>query len=287
MLEFFKQYMDVPPEKAFAALHSITDAGGFTDSQLAKSLEGYKPRLLGATVEEALFHLGQRHEDMHCQAARHLIPMLLAYFKGDDQGRATEALAAAAPGARLIADVLYTLLCISQNKIDPAEVAGLPQIINLADLTIASGMPFSWRPNYGDQALRNASGKTGLVYTDPPGLTAQPLRLLMEDGQVREFKKGYGVSSKTHYTFLLKPGVFKTFSVTVGNQSGIGASGFSGFQILLDGKIAADSGLIAGKSPAKILKVDLAQARELTLQNYGECSSTKCHAVWADPVLSR
>jgi hypothetical protein len=287
MLEFFKQYMDVPPEKASAALHAVIDGGGFTDAQLAKALEGYQPRLLGASVDEALFYAGQRHEDMHTQAARHLIPMLQAYFKDDSQAFAAEGLAAAAPGARLVADVLYTLLCISQNRIDPAEAAALPGIVSLADLTVAAGMPFSWRTNYGDQPVRNASGKSGLVSTFPADLKAEPLRLLTEAGPVREFAKGYGVNVGTRYTFLLRPGLFKTFSVTVGNQAGLGAEGAVGFRVLLDGKPAADSGIIEGRQPAKGLKAELGQVRELTLETYGKSSGSKSHAVWAEPVLSR
>jgi hypothetical protein len=287
MLEFFKQYMDVPPEKASAALHSVVDAGGFTDAQLAKALEGYKPRLLGATVDEALFFAGQRHEDMHTQAAHHLIPMLQAYFKDDTQTFGAEGLAVAELGARLVADVLYTLICISENKVDPAEAAAVPTSINLADVTMAAGMPFSWRTNYGNQPVRNASGKSGLVSTDPVDLKAQPLRLLMEDGQVRGFAKGYGVNSGTRYMFLLCPGVFKTFSVTVGNQAGLGDEGDVGFRVLLDGKTVADTAVIEGRKPARQIKVDLGQARELSLETYGTSPGRKCHAVWAEPVLRR
>lgn len=292
MMEFFKQYMDVPPEKVNAQLHGVLDgayAGCFTREQIVKSMEGYKPVLLGATIEEALFHLGQRHEDMHVASAKHLIPLLQAYFKDDKETFNKHILAAGQGSAKLVADTLYTLICISQGKVDPAEAAALPKEINLADVTIAKGMPFYWRTNYANQPVRNASGASGFVATEPKGLTAEPLKLLMEDGQVREFKKGYGVAVGTRYLFLLQPDVFKTFTVTVGNQSGIGEHGFSSFQIFLDGKVVADSGMMDGKQAAKVLKVDLGKARQLTIQTTGKenVKSALCHPIWAEPVLSK
>ena len=84
-----------------------------------------------------------------------------------------------------------------------------------------------------------------------------------------------------------RPGLFKTFRVTVGNQSGLGAEGAVGFRVLQDGKPAIDSGIIAGRQPAKTLKVELGQARELTLETYSTSPGRMCHAVWAEPVLGR
>lgn len=289
-LQFFTKYMDMPPDKAGKSLHMVIDGGyegTFSMAQIKKAMETYKPRLLGAGEGEIIFHLTQRHEQMHTQAAKQLIPMLQAYGKGDKAAFATAGLAAARPGAELVADLLYSLICAGKGKVDAAEAAALPKEVNLADCAVAEGTGFTWnRMNYQGRALRNASGTFGWA-SEPADLKPVPLKLKMEDGSVKTFDKGYGVGGLTEYTFLLQPEVFKTFSVYVGNHAQIGKEGVCSFQVVLDGKVVADSGMLKGDAPAKLLKVELGKARKLTLRTRHEGKGALVHAVWAQPVLGK
>lgn len=286
-MEYVKQFMEVPPEKDFIAMHPAIDVCGFTLVQLQKAMEGYKPRLMGLSVPEVLFHLGQRHEDMITRTARQLIPMMQAYYKDDMEAFAQHGLTAATEGAQLVADLLFTMLCLSQNKIEQADRAAVPTSVSLADLTQISGTGFTWdRMNYQGRALRNASG-TFRWASDPADLKPQPLELKMEDGTQRVFEKGYGVGMMTEYTFLLQPGVFKTFTAYVGNHARIGMKGTTAYQVLLDGKMVAETGMIKGDQPCKQIKVELGQAGKLTIRTTAEGKAVTIHGVWGEPTLSK
>lgn len=276
--------LDVSDETRTEWIHLRIDHCPFTAEELRRALGDYRPSLLGESIEELVFHLGERHEQMNRRCGRHLIPMILALDRKDDAAFKAEGLAAATEGAKLLADVLHTALCIARNRF----TAHAPAKVNLAEFTPATWTSFKWSDrNHQGRFIRNASGSWHPKVGEPAGLGRHPLRLQMVDGAVREFAAGFGVGHESEYTFLLPRGAFKTFTVLAGNDAKLGKEGRNKFEILLDGKVVASTEILTGESPAAKLEVSLGDGARLTLR----CTSTgkpdKTHAVWAEPMLSK
>ena len=285
-LSFVAGLMPMPDELRAKNLHTVIDGGGFTHAQLKAAVGDRPPLLLATSVEELTFTLAERHEQALVQAPQHLIPMLTAFAKEDKVAFGAAGAQAATLAVNMVSDALYTAICIAQKRIDPAEAARLPSRISLADIAPASGTGFTWnRLNYQGRPLRNASGTLGWA-SQPSNLKPQPLKLKLPEGGVKTFAKGWGVGVLTQYTFLLQPGVFRTFDVWVGNHAELGIEGVTSYEILLDGKSVAKTEFMRGDCNAQRLTVELGTARKLTIKTGGEGKSAKIHAVWANPVLT-
>jgi hypothetical protein len=284
-MDFFKRFLSLPDEVDQEMLHSRIDGCPMTEQQLCRAVEGYKPRLLGHSVEEMIFNLLEEHAAMNRRSSKQLIPMLQALADGDEAKFVARGVTAAADGTRLVADVLNTVLCLAQSRLETAP----PAEVSLADRTPARGSAFSWSDrNHQGQLIPNASGAYARNMSDPPKLGRHPLKLKMADGSVREFAKGYGVGWKTEYTFLLPRGVFKTFTVYAGNDAELGTEGTNTFEILLDGKPAASTPKLIGAAlPGQRLEVPLGNATTLTLRCQSEGRANRIHGVWAEPKLVR
>lgn len=290
-LEFMKRLMPVPPPEQGGSWHSRVDACAIWGGPLHTAVTGYTPRLLGTNAAEIIFWLGQRHDRVVDGAGTRLVPALYSLCQSNEQAFVREVATAAAEGTRLVADALYSIVCVAADRVDPAEAAQLPSEVNLADLAPATGTEFrqDWcgEPNYQGRVMRNACGSFGWM-SEPRDLGTRPLKLKMDNGTVREFAKGWGMTRVTECTFLLQPGLFRTFSVWVGNHPEIGQTGETVFEILLDGRRAAGTDVMRGLEPGcRRLEVELGQARRLTLKTSGQPPTPTIHAVWADPVLRK
>lgn len=284
-MDFFKRFLPVSDEVDQQMLHARIDACGMTVDQLREAVKGYQPRLLGYSVEELIFNLTEEHLAMNGRSSKQLFPMIQALNEGDEAKFIALGITAAADGTRLTADVLHTVLCLANSRLEgtpPAEVS-------LADRTPARSSPFSWSDrNHQGRLIRNASGAVQQNMSDPPKLGRHPLKLQMPEGSVREFAKGFGVGWKTEYTFLLPRGVFKKFTVYAGNDAGLGTEGINTFEVLLDGKPAAATPKLTGiAQPAQRLDVPLGDATTLTLRCSSEGAPNRTHGVWAEPTLVR
>lgn len=284
-MDFFKRFLPLPDAVDQEMLHSRIDGCPMTEEQLCRAVAGYKPRLLGHSVEEMIFNLLEEHAAMNRRSSKLVFPMLQALADGDEAKFVAHGVTAAADGSRLVADVLNTVLCLAQSRCastPPAEVC-------LADRTPARGSAFSWGDrNHQGQLIPNASGARARNMSDPPNLGRHPLKLKMADGSVREFAKGYGVGWKSEYTFLVPRGVFKTFTVYAGNDAELGTEGTAAFVVLLDGKPAATTPKLIGAAlPAQRLEVPLGDASTVTLRCQSEGRANRIHGVWAEPKLVR
>ena len=81
-------------------------------------------------------------------------------------------------------------------------------------------------------------------------------------------------------------GCAQRFAAMVGVDDEVGSAGSVIFQIFVDGKLAADSGLMRGDDPAKLLSVDLSNAKimELVIRG-GDDGIDFDHADWAGAVF--
>ena len=289
-LDFFLRFMPDSDRIKPGTLHGILDDPPFTIEDLRASVKGYRPRVLGRGVLDTQFVLAEEHQRHYESANKHTIPMILAVANNDQQALIDHGVACAAHAIKLVADALYTFLCIAHNRFSPQEQVELAQDLNLADFTPISGQAFRWgRKNYNGRFFRNASGGIG-EDRYPVNLGLYPLQLKMPDGKIRNFEKGFGVGAETTYTFLLPPGAFHGFKVWVGNHAEIGAKGTSKYEVLLDGQVVSSSIWIEGPTtPAQLLEVPLGRAKRLTFHTMGKGEYTmgNVHAVWAEPKLVR
>ncbi len=284
-MDFFKRFMPIPDEVDQEMLHSRIDNCAMTEDQLQQAVKGYKPRLLGYSVEELIFNLLEEHIAMNRRSSKRVIPMVQALGERDEAKFVALGVPAAADGTRLTADVLHTVLCLATSRLE-----GQPPLeVSLAERTPVRGSPFSWSDrNHQGQLIRNASGAVLRNMSDPPKLGRHPLKLQMADGSVREFSQGFGVGWRTEYTFLLPRGVFKTFTVYAGNDASLGTEGVNTFEVLLDDKLVATTLKLSGVAqPAQRLDVSLGDATTLTLRCRSEGAPNRTHGVWAEPKLVR
>lgn len=284
-IDFIRRLMPLPDDVDNEFFHYRIDHTPMTLDQLRSSVKGYQPRLLGHSVNELIFNIVEEHHQMNARSARHLIPMLQALGDHDTNKFVTHGLAAADNGTRLLADTLFTVLSIAQNRF----AAPPAREVSLADYTPARATPFAWTdPNHQGRLLRNFSGS----WFPQGGETGRPgklpLKLKMPDGEVRTFAKGFGVGWRTEFTWVLPAKLFQSFSVWAGNDAGIGGAGTNTFDVLLDGKVAASSGKLRGlEKSAYRFEIPLGTATNLTLRVQSDGAPNNTHGVWAEPTLIR
>jgi hypothetical protein len=279
--------MPVPEKYEHIEFHGIIDNGGFNIEQLRDTVGNYKPKLLGADVNEAIFNISMEYENFVDDAGHYLVPMVSAFLEDNNQLRIQYATAAAAISTRLTADAIYTLFCVAANKFEPNELAKLKNEIYLSDMPLNTRYKFTSQPNYRGQLLRNKCGTiTEPRLTVPEGLKDHPLKLKMSDGTVKTFDKGIGSGPDSQYDFIIPKGLFKTFTVYVGQHAEIGNKGKCGFEILLDGTLATKTSIIKGNEPAKFIKIKLKNAHKITIKTTG-AKNAYTHAVWAAPILKK
>lgn len=276
--------LNVSDETRTEWVHLRVDHCPFTADDLRKSVGDYEPVLLGETIEELVFRLGERHREMNLRSARQLIPMIMALDRKDDAAFKAHGITAATGGVKLLADTLYTVLCIARGRFDEHT----PARVDLSEFTPATGTAFKWSDrNHQGRFIRNASGAWHQREGEPKGIGRQPLKLRMKDGATREFATGFGVGHECEYTFLLPRGVFRAFTVWVGNDAALGTRGRNEFEIQLDDKVVATTGVLTGDAPAVQLEIPLGEAARLTLRCKSTAKPDFTHGVWAEPILSK
>ncbi|MBM80988.1 MAG: hypothetical protein CMJ78_10400 [Planctomycetaceae bacterium] len=104
----------------------------------------------------------------------------------------------------------------------------------------------------------------------------------------RRYSKGLGVQSRSELHFDLD-GKFSAFRATIGIDDAAQGKGSVVFRILVDGKVAYESGLMTGKSaPVDVPAVKLEEAQTITLTvDYGEYGDILDYANWCDAILIR
>lgn len=285
VIDFFKRFMPLPEQVERQQLHSRIDGCPMTYEQLYEAAKNHKPRLLGHSIEELTFNLLEEHARMNRRASKQLIPMLQALADDDEKAFVAAGVPAAAEGAWLVADVLFTMLSISHNQFEQPQ----PATLSLAGRLPLSGSAFAWSDkNHVGQLLYNQSGSLFNNFGEPAKLGRQPLRLKVEGGEVRQFAQGFGVGWRSEYTFYLPHAGYSAFSVLAGNDAELGRESVNTFEILLDGKPAAKTPKLKGiDAPAVRLEVALGEANTITLRCQSDCPPSKTHGVWAEPTLRR
>jgi hypothetical protein len=101
------------------------------------------------------------------------------------------------------------------------------------------------------------------------------------------YRKGLSMHSRSELSYDLD-GSFSRFEATAGIDDETGGQGSVVFRVLLDGKPAWQSGVVAGGSAAQPVRVDLKDAKRLTLVvDFADQGDVQDHADWAAARLIR
>ncbi|WP_170266870.1 NPCBM/NEW2 domain-containing protein [Brevifollis gellanilyticus] len=260
-------------------LHGPIENGDFT-----VSIEGYQPRLLGTSIEEASWRLLHRVHEGIINARSTTLPIIQALYAGDDQAKLTQQLKAATKDAQIVADAMHTILCLGADKFDAEARKACDRA------SISTFWPIEAVHLYYPQSHFFSSPYWGHACSDAVmegGAKKLPIKLRVADAEEKTFTEGIGTGMGKALTFHLPKSVYKRFIVLAGLQSGIGAKGRVEFTLLGDGK-PLGSAIVNGGDPAHAFECDVSTVSLLQLNAVNRGLDPKSnYAVWAEPVLRK
>lgn len=281
MFTLFKQFLPPPEEYRPVPLHSPIENGVF-DVPIADT----QPKLAGLSVDEAAFHL-LHHVNLATIAARaQVIPCLTALYAHDTNALNAAQQKAAINSARLAADALYTIACLATKRI-PEDAGGAFREVSLSTRipleAVNLAMPqssFFSRPYWGcAQAGVSLRGGTNAV----------PLALRIDGAAgpaAREFADGIGTGTRSTNSFLIPPGVYRSFESWAGLHAVLGTSGHVVFEVLGDGRSLARVGPLKGGDAARRISTPVAGVTNLQMVvTSAGGDGLGNYAVWGAPRL--
>lgn len=276
MFTLLQQFL--PPSDAMKGqlMHGPIENGDFK-----VSIEGYKPALLGNTVNEAAWRLMHRVHDEILNARSTTVPIIQALYKEDKESVVKHQLRAATMDAQVVADAVYTIICLGMQKFAAEEQAALKQVqigsffpLEAASCYYPQSQFFS-SPNWGH-------ARSGVILAG--GNADMPLKLCVGSSN-QEFKNGISAGMGKPLTFLLPKDVYARFTVLAGLHPELGAKGRIEFTISGDGKVLTTV-ILNGTDPAKLLECDVTGVKELQLALTSRGVDSKSnYAIWAEPTL--
>lgn len=281
MFTLFKQFLPPPEAYRYTPLHGPVENGTFD-----LKLGDFKPRLLGTSVDEAAFTLLRRSQEATVYARGQVVPIIQALYANDTNAWNAAQQKAALLDARLVADALYTLICLGRQQIAPAEAEPLRSVDLSAFAPLEAPnlyMPqtsFFGKPQWG-HAILGASLKDGKE--------AVPLTLNVEENgksSARTYTSGIGTGTRSVLSYLIPPNVYARFTAQVGLHADLGKEGSVTFEVLGNGRSLARLGPMRGDAPSRSVDVALAGVTnlQLTATSAGGNGSGN-YAVWAAPLL--
>lgn len=276
MFTLLQQFLPPTDVMKDRLMHGPIENGGFT-----VSIPGYRPQLLGTTVDEAAWRLMHRVHEGILNARSTTIPIIQALYADDAAAVTKHQLRAAVVDAQIVADAMHTILCLGTQKLDAGAVKTLQQAAIDAFLPLEAEKlyypqtQFFSSPHWGHPRI-------GVILAE--GSRAMPLKLRLDEGS-REFSRGISAGMGKPLTFILPGGVFSRFTVIAGLHPELGARGRVEFAILGDDKPLV-SATLNGTDPARRLECRLEGVTrlQLSLSSRGLDSKSN-YAIWAEPML--
>ncbi len=281
----------VPGDNMFTLLQQFlppTDAmkgqlmhGPIENGDFKVSIEGYKPQLLGTTVNEAAWRLMHRVHEEIINARSTTVPIMQALYREEQESVVKHQLRAATMDAQVVADAVYTILCLGMQKYAAEEQAVLKEVpigsffpLEAASLYYPQSQFFS-SPNWGH-------ARSGVILAG--GNKEMPLKLCVGFSN-KEYKNGMSAGMAKSLTFLLPKDVYARFTVLAGLHPELGAKGRIEFTVSGDGKVLTTV-ILNGSDPAKLLECDVTIVSELQLMLTSRGVDSKSnYAIWAEPML--
>jgi len=279
-----KDLLPTPDAWQSLPLHGLIEEG-----KLTINIAGYRPRLLGTTSEEAVMSLIERYNAMVRNARSQVIPILHGVYRGAQDEIDAGQRHAATMDAQVVADALYTMLCIAKERFDPEETARLA-VLDVSSLTPVEVIHQSYFPQYAlfSDPYFGFPVRNGILDHEKQN---RALALnVAKDGNVsaQEFKLGLGLGTGCRVTYALPRKVYDRFDCFVGLHASLGQEGKMAFRVYADGKATFDSGEMRGDSPAQKVDLPVWGVQELSIVTESR-NTTRGHnyAVIAEPTLHK
>lgn len=280
MFTQFKQFLPPPEKLKYTLLH-----GPIENASLHIDLADRRPRFLGESVAEAAFNLLSESNDAVLNARSQVIPIVQALYAEDKDAVAAAQLICAQRDAEVVADALYTVMCLGTGRPDEAERDAL-QEADLSDLMpLEAPHLFTPQSSFFSKPYWGYAHR-GVVLAE--GTRPVPLVLRVEqDGQVarQTFEQGLGTGTRSVLSYLVPPGVYQRFVVTAGLHADLGQTGHVTLQVVGDDQALATVEL-TGEQPAKVLDCPVGGVTKLQLvASSAGGDGTGNYVVWGAPRL--
>ena len=249
------------------------------------NLKGYRPKLLGTSIPEAVFNLYQRY----CQVVAHnrlqMIPIVLHTFSGKRAIANKLRSEVNKTSAQLVADVLHTSFCLAFSKFNSQEVKPLEKI------SLNTLMPIRF-PRHLSFPYRFTPIIKNFCLDD--NRRPVPLRLKLKKGgkiQIVNFSEGMGTGCHIEYTIAydIPARVYTKFKCAVGLHSELGQGGKILVEIKIHRKRAFEK-VFSDIDPASYVEIPALSGGILELivkDRTGNWTNPKNNIVWGCPLLIR
>ncbi len=280
MFTLMKQFVPPTDEYRYLPMHSPMEGGTFT-----VDLGDYKPRLLGCTVEEAAFNLLHRVQQSTIHARSQVVPIMRALYARDDAASNAAQQKAGHVDAEVVADAVYTVLCLGQSRFEPRASEALDRVdlsprITLETPTLAWPQSAFFSKPYWGHPTRGVCMRGGKEVV--------AIRVKGADDALgdKPIEDAVAVGTKTTLTYLVPAGVYDRLEVWAALQAELGAGGDVIFEVKGgDGRTLAKV-QVRGDQPAQRVAAPLAgQSTVQLITTSGSADSTHNYAVWARPRL--
>ncbi|MFH2069072.1 MAG: NPCBM/NEW2 domain-containing protein [Candidatus Omnitrophota bacterium] len=248
-------------------------------------LRGYRPKLLGTSILEAVFNLYQRYCEVITHNRLRMVPIVLHTFSGRRNQANSMRSEVNKTSAQIVADALHTASCIAFSRFEKQQVKYLKKI-HLNSLKPVSfprhlSIPYRFTPIIRNCCLDNNRRPV-------------PLRLKLKRGgkvQVVVFAEGMGTGCHAEYRIVyeLPANVYTRFKCAVGLHSELGRGGKIQVQVKICGKRVFKQ-IFSDKYPAERVEVSALSGGLLELavkDKTGKWANPKNNIVWGDPLLIR
>ncbi len=279
MFTLLQQFL--PPSEGMKdkLLHSPIENGTFS-----VTIEGYQPQLLGASVDEASWRLLHRVHEGILNARSTTIPIIQALYADDQKAVLSGQLKAAIMDARVVADALYTVLCLGSDNFHGEEQKTL-RSVDISSFFPLEAVNLFYPQTHFFSSPYWGHARSGVVLEEGKAVPLK-LRIPGKDGIVeRIFARGIGSGVGRPLTYLLPKGVYRRFTVFVGLHPELGAEGRVEFTVLGDGKALATA-TVSGGEPAVAFDCDIQAVTQIQLSAIGRSTDRKKnYAIWAEPTV--
>jgi len=248
----------------------------------AGDISGYRPRLLGTSIPEITFRLYAAIHHLAQQSRFKHLPIVRA-LSADDRASAVALLQRMdEDNARLVSDLLYTVLSVAKERILPRDLAALSvtyldELCPVARPWVVSA-PYRFTPFVTNACLG-------------PDREPHPLRLVMPDASVREFRRGWGSGShvETVLSYDIPRRVFDSFHMTIGLHEPLGRKGRVRILVKLDRDLLFDETLHKRRPSERVAAVVRKGGvlRIITRALTPNWSAADNNLVWGEPHLLR
>ena len=245
------------------------------------SISGYKPRLHGASIDEAVLRLYWEYVNADLSNRLLHVPIAQALIRAEHDtanrlfGQINERV------AKLSADVIHTVTALSTDRFDPSELNALSQL----SLDPMAAVHRPW-------VARGIYRFTPFV----PGACLDrqrrrhPMCLRQPDGSTRQFTDGWGSGAHVHLplAFDIPSGVYHRLTAQIGLHDPLGNGGCVDLAVTVDAKPVVAHRLEA-VSPTVAVDVpihDGGQVRFVLSEVFGSDPNSN-NIVWGNPVLSK